>query len=78
MSWNKKSFQDAYSRSRSLRQATKDLDDEEESQFWCDYYRRDDHDDGPTMADVRIGWLLNLLAKLHVKTAKDLLDIWYW
>lgn len=78
MSWNKKSFQDAYVRSRSLKQSTKDLDDEDESSYWCDYYQRDDHYDGPTMDDVRIGWFLSLLDKLHIKTAKSLLDRWYW
>ena len=81
MSWGKEQFKHAYSRAKSLRQTNKDLEDEQDSKWWCDYFERSyDYSDEyhPTMDELRIGKLLSILVKLRVRCAKDLLDQWYW
>ena len=78
MSWNKSAFKNAYNRAKDLRQASKDLEDERDSQWWSDYYVMDDEWEGPNAYDVAIGKLLTILTKLKVKQAQELLDEWYW
>jgi hypothetical protein len=57
-----------------------DVEEEYESQFDYLYGYRDqyEHENAPTMKEVRTGWLLSLLDTLGLKSAKIPLKHWYW
>ena len=67
-----------YDRYEDRRLANKDMRDEDESLWWCDYFVRDDMWDGPSMEDVRLGRFLILLKKLKIKSASEQLEYLYW
>jgi hypothetical protein len=67
MSWGKEQFKKAYNRAQSGRQETKDLDDEMTSMYWADYFVRDDYDNGPSIEQLKVAYLLSMLSKLKIR-----------
>ena len=54
--------------------------DEYESDYDYHYgYRTQyEEDTTPSMKDISTGWLLTLLVNINIKSAKPILDEWYW
>jgi hypothetical protein len=81
MSWQKEQYRDAYNRTTD-----RDTDDyntyNEIYGYWddCDDYDRTYDRDGqaPTMKDIMMGRLFNMLAKLRIRGSKTILDNIYW
>lgn len=81
MSWRKSAFKHAYNRGFEKVKSNKDYDEEQDSLWWSDYVDSlnwDNVDAGPTMEEVRIGFLLHLLTKLKLREAEAKFRYWYW
>lgn len=66
--------------SASRKKQPKDWEDEYESDYDYHYgYRTQyEEDTTPSMKDISTGWLLTLLVNINIKSAKPILDEWYW
>jgi hypothetical protein len=69
-----------YSRAndKQTRHKQKDKEDQYEEYYDDCSYGHCDYCDGPSLDDVRRGWLVNLLSKLRVRGTKEILDDLRW
>jgi hypothetical protein len=78
MSLNKNTLKNSYNRAGNNTRISRDIKTDNMEYYWDSIPDEFWDDRGPSMNEVRIGWLLSLLEKLGLRAAREHLRHWYW